>query len=70
MILKANNTKATSAPPRPNLPKEYKGPVTLHTGREVFWTGRVAIGLNYFPRQRNDDGGSNAAWLQALLLKK
>lgn len=69
MILKANSTKSTAVAPRANLPHDYKGPVTLHTGREVFWTGRVAIGLNYFPTQRNNNG-ENAVWLQKLLLKK
>ncbi len=35
------------------VPKGYIGPVALPgTGRMVFWTGRIAIGLRYAPQER------------------
>ena len=35
------------------VPKDYVGPVALPgTGRMVFWTGRIAIGLRYAPPER------------------
>jgi hypothetical protein len=69
MILKANSTKSTAIAPRPNLPQDYKGPVSLPTGREVYWTGRVAIGLNY-KAPRHVEMSSNEEWLQKVLLRK
>ena len=34
------------------IPKGYVGPVAMPgTGRMVFWTGRIAIGLRYAPAQ-------------------
>ena len=34
------------------VPPGYKGPVALPgTGRIVYWTGRIAIGLRYAPAQ-------------------
>jgi len=35
------------------VPKGYIGPVALPgTGRMVYWTGRIAIGLRYAPPER------------------
>ena len=35
------------------VPQGYVGPVALPgTGRIVFWTGRIAIGLRYAPPER------------------
>jgi hypothetical protein len=68
MILKACNVKAIAKPPA-NIPHGYKGPIALPTGREVYWTGRVAIGLNYVP-VRHNEMSSNEEWLQKVLLKK
>ena len=35
------------------VPKDYIGPVALPgTGRMVFWTGRIAIGLRYAAPER------------------
>ena len=35
------------------VPRGYIGPVALPgTGRMVFWTGRIAIGLRYAPPAR------------------
>jgi len=49
---------SASAPPlfeKGWVPKGYVGPVALPgTGRIVFWTGRIAIGLRYAPGQPPD----------------
>ena len=35
------------------VPHDYVGPVALPgTGRMIFWTGRIAIGLRYAPPER------------------
>lgn len=53
-----------------DLPKGHVGPVLLsETGRTVWWTGRVAIGLRYEPPARSDPLGESALWLQRVLLK-
>jgi hypothetical protein len=47
------------------IPPGHVGPVALPgTGRMVWWTGRVAIGLRHQPAPRFD----SAPWLQDLLL--
>lgn len=53
-----------------DLPKDHRGPVVLSdTGRKVWWTGRVAIGLRYEPPHRSVVHGRSALWLQDTLLK-
>ncbi|GAA0768697.1 hypothetical protein LRH25_03485 [Ideonella azotifigens] len=46
------------------------GLVALPTGRLVWWTGRVAIGLRYQPLARSVDTevSQSAEWIQSLLL--
>lgn len=52
------------------LPEGHRGPVVLsETGRTVWWTGRVAIGLRYEPPRRCETIGQSALWLQDMLLK-
>ena len=54
----------------PALRRGYVGPVFLPgTGREVWWTGRVAIGLRYTRAERNVQTSRSEAWLQRLLLR-
>jgi hypothetical protein len=52
------------------VPPGYKGPVMLPgTGRLVYWTGRVAIGLRH--EQASNEGVSQSAlWIQQLMLGK
>ena len=53
-----------------DLPEGHRGPVVLsETGRTVWWTGRVAIGLRYEPPRRCETLGQSALWLQDMLLK-
>jgi len=58
-----------ASPPVP-VPPGHVGPLTLPgTGRMVWWTGRVAIGLRHEPGPRRGDMLSQSAlWLQDLML--
>ena len=51
------------------VPADYTGPLTLPaTGRTVWWTGRVAIGLRHQAPQLSAVAGQSAQWIQSLLL--
>jgi hypothetical protein len=52
------------------IPKVPTGPVLLSdTGRTVWWTARVAIGLRYEPPRHMASFGQSALWLQDVLLR-
>jgi len=52
------------------VPKNYVGPVLLsETGRTIWWTGRVAIGLRYQRPRYSESYGQSALWLQDVLLR-
>jgi hypothetical protein len=52
------------------LRRGYVGPVFLPgTGREVWWTGRVAIGLRYTRAVHTMQTTRGETWLQGLLLR-
>lgn len=56
------------APPV-EIPKNHVGPVVIPgTNREVWWTGRVAIGLRYERGTGGTPLGQSASWVQAVLL--
>ena len=51
-----------------DIPSGYVGPYWLPgTGRLVWWTGRVAIGLRHENPPRADAVGASQAWVQRLL---
>lgn len=51
------------------VPAGYVGEYVIPgSGRRVWWTGRVAIGLLY-RSDVQEDMGQSAAWIQDLLLK-
>jgi len=51
------------------IPRGHIGPVLLSdTGRAVWWTGRVAIGLRYQAPRHSEAPGQSALWVQDLLL--
>jgi hypothetical protein len=51
------------------LPPGHVGPVALPgSGRMVWWTGRVAIGLRHQPQANVGPLSQSAAWVQALML--
>src|SRR4029453_16970951 len=58
-----------SAPPV-SIPPGHVGPVVLGTGRLVWWTGRVAIGLRHPPERRGETLSYSALWLQDLMLTR
>lgn len=58
----------SDAPPI-SIPHGYVGPVYTPTGRLVWWTGRVAIGLRHRRPEHSDDVMTQSAhWLQRLVL--
>lgn len=53
-----------------DVPADHVGPLLLsQTGRSVWWTGRVAIGLRYEPPLRRDPCTDSALWLQDVMLE-
>lgn len=57
------------APPA-TIPNGHVGPFYLPgSGRLIWWTGRVAIGLRHEPAQQ-EAIGSSALWLQDLMLRR
>jgi hypothetical protein len=57
------------APPV-RIPPGHVGPVTLPgTGRMVWWTGRVAIGLRHQPTRDYGPITHSALWVQSLMLQ-
>ena len=52
------------------VPKGHIGPVLLsETGRTIWWTGRVAIGLRYQRPRYSESYGQSALWVQDVLLR-
>lgn len=57
-----------SSPPI-DIPAGHVGPVFLPgSGRLVWWTGRVAIGLRHESASRRVEVSRSALWLQDLML--
>jgi len=57
------------AVPPVDIPPGHVGPVVLPgSGRLVYWTGRVAIGLRHQPMPRNEAVAQSALWVQELML--
>ncbi len=55
--------------PHNYIPDGYVGPVSLPgTGRVVFWTGRVAIGLRYEQPARSREPSESETWIQGQLI--
>ena len=61
------NSVFRRAPPLP-FPPGHVGPVALPTGRMVWWTGRVAIGLRHQPDRSFETQSRSAQWIQELML--
>ena len=58
---------STTAPPV-ELPTGYLGPVVLPgSGRLIYWTGRVAIGLRH-QASHCESVSESALWVQRLML--
>ena len=53
------------------IPCGHIGPITLSgSGRLVWWTGRVAIGLRHQARRDFEVTSQSGLWIQALLLQR
>ena len=53
------------------IPCGHIGPITLPgSGRLVWWTGRVAIGLRHQARRDFEMTSQSGLWIQALLLQR
>ena len=53
------------------IPPGHVGPVVLPgSGRLIYWTGRVAIGLRHERPRHYEQPGQSALWLQDLMLCK
>jgi hypothetical protein len=65
----ANSIRMNDAALPVAIPADHIGPVVLPgTNRQVWWTGRVAIGLRYEPNTERQPAGRSAQWLQDLML--
>lgn len=57
-----------SAPPVP-IPRDHVGEFVMPgSGRRIWWTGRVAVGLRYEREPVTKEQARSARWVQALLL--
>jgi hypothetical protein len=68
MIQSMSNPAADSLP---WIPEGHRGPVSLPgTGRTVYWTGRVAIGLRHERAHQSAPTSQSAQWVQELVLPR
>ena len=55
--------------PPVEIPPGHVGPVVLPgSGRLIWWTGRVAIGLRHEPHRQHEMPSQSALWVQELML--
>jgi len=58
-----------SALPLVEIPSGHIGPVVLPgSGRMIWWTGRVAIGLLHQSERHHDVPSQSALWVQNLMI--
>jgi hypothetical protein len=59
----------SSAAPPVAIPPGHVGPFVIPgTGRTVWWTGRVAIGLRHQPQRYLEPLAQSSLWIQRLML--
>ncbi|MES2960362.1 MAG: hypothetical protein V4792_19400 [Pseudomonadota bacterium] len=67
----ASLIRTNEAAPPVQIPHGHVGPVVLPgTGRMVWWTGRVAIGLRHQPTRNFGPITQSAMWIQSVLLRE
>ncbi len=67
----ASLIRTNDASPPVQIPPGHVGPVVLPgTGRMVWWTGRVAIGLRHQATRNFGPMSQSALWVQSLMLKR
>ena len=55
--------------PLVEIPSGHVGPVVLPgSGRLIWWTGRVAIGLRHEAGHRQETTSQSALWVQRLMI--
>jgi hypothetical protein len=55
--------------PLVEIPSGHIGPVVLPgSGRLIWWTGRVAIGLRHEGGRRHETASQSALWVQNLMI--
>ena len=70
LFVRPSTATLTSGEHGVEIPAGHVGPVLLSgTGRTVWWTGRVAIGLRYQAPRHGDATGQSALWIQDVLLR-
>jgi hypothetical protein len=58
-----------SALPLVEIPPGHVGPVVLPgSGRMIWWTGRVAIGLRHESERHDEMSSQSALWVQKLMI--
>jgi hypothetical protein len=61
--------RLNSALPPVEIPSGHIGPVVLPgSGRLIWWTGRVAIGLRHESQRHHDMPSQSALWVQKLMI--
>ncbi|MCY7316414.1 MAG: hypothetical protein LH480_12535 [Rubrivivax sp.] len=71
MELQSRPIRHIAAQPPCALPPGHVGLVTLPgTSREIWWTGRVAIGLRFEGHRTTSSASLSAEWLQRVLLSR
>jgi len=61
--------RLNSAAPPVEIPAGHVGPVVLPgSGRLIWWTGRVAIGLRHERQRHYEMPSQSALWVQNLML--
>lgn len=66
-----NSIDHSSSAPPVAIPAGYVGELVIPgTGRRVWWTGRVAIGLLHQPTPRFGASAQSSLWVQELMLGK
>jgi len=69
LIQDASLIRTNDSTPPVQIPPGHIGPVVLPgTGRMVWWTGRVAIGLRHQPTRNFGPITQSAQWVQSLML--
>ena len=67
----ASLIRSNDGAPPVQIPPGHIGPVVLPgTGRMVWWTGRVAIGLRHQPTRNFGPITQSALWVQGLMLHR
>jgi hypothetical protein len=64
-----NSIDHSSSAPPVTIPPGHVGEFVIPgTGRRVWWTGRVAIGLLHQPERRVESSAQSSIWIQTLML--